>query len=131
MKLKYRKTAAFVIAFAIIGALYVLWISSLKNNTGYEFPADVVASGDLFEGKITNKDVTPVKLEGVGVYDRSCIPVGNGLTDCHGGIKTEKYGVIDFNYQHDMARKPCIKPNDKVVVTILDSSGKAQVQKLF
>gem|GEM_PF-2292567 len=129
--MNYKKTAAFVIALALFGSVYATWIAGAVKGTPDETPANLIANGDLFEGKITNKNVEPMKLEGVGVYDRSCISIGGGLTDCHGGIKTEKYGVIDFNYQHDMARKPCIKPNDKVVVTILDSSGDAQVQRVF
>lgn len=127
-----KKTTLIIAAIAVIGIVYAIWASGTlagDTPTGGAL-GDVTAKGDLFEGKITNKNVQPTKLLGVGVYDRNCVAIGNGLTNCHAGIKTDKYGVLDFNYEHDMARKPCINPNEKVVVEILDSSGKATVQRM-
>ncbi|VVB59979.1 Uncharacterised protein [uncultured archaeon] len=127
-----KKTTIVIAAIVLVGIVYAVWaVGTLKNDvpTG-NVPKIPTATGDLFDGKITNKNVAPVKLEGTGVYDRNCVSIGNGLTDCHAGIKTDM-GVLDFNYQHDMVRKPCIAPNDKVVVEILDSSGNAKVQKVY
>ncbi len=87
--------------------------------------------GDKFDGKITNAKVTTGEYEGKGVYDRSCQSIGGGLTNCHAGIDTTEFGVIDFNYEHNMAVKPCIAPGDKVLVTVLDASGKATVQRVY
>lgn len=124
-------------ALAVIGA--AVWASGMLNTDdsgnapGFGDSGNgeaLKASGDLFEGKITNKNVEPMKLEGVGVYDRNCVSVEGGLTNCHAGIRTSKYGVIDFNYVHDMAKKPCIASGQNVVVTILDSGGKATVQRV-
>ena len=128
-----KKTSIVIALIALVGIAYAIWAAgTLKNDTPTgDATTNVVANGILFEGKITNKNVEPMTIEGVGVYDRNCVMMSNGLTNCHGGIKTDKYGVLDFNYQHDMAKEPCIAPNEKLVVTILDSAGNAKVQKLY
>jgi len=117
---------------AAIGLAYVVWAVGTPsgNNSEGDSLDGVNPTGDLFEGKITNKNVVPGKMMGTGVYDKSCVSIGGGLTNCHAGIKTDKYGVIDFNYEHDMAKKPCVAPNQKVVVEILDSAGNARVQRI-
>ncbi len=127
-----KKTNIIIAAIVLVGIVYAVWaVGTLKDNTPTGDLSKIpVANGILFEGKITNKNVAPMKLEGTGVYDRNCVMVGNGLTDCHAGIKTD-LGVLDFNYRHDMARNPCIAPNEKLVVEILDSSGNAKVQKVY
>lgn len=93
-------------------------------------PKDTVAEGDVFEGKITNSAFDPGKIVGVGVYDRNCVNVGNGLLDCHAGIQTKEYGLLDFNHVHNKKEKPCIVSGDGVVVTILNSDGEAKVQRI-
>lgn len=50
---------------------------------------------DVFEGVITNMNLEPRVFDGIGVYDRSCNPVENGLTQCDAGIKTEA-GLLNF-----------------------------------
>lgn len=127
-----------IAALAIIGVAYVAWaVGGVPGNgnatTGdilNKNPNDITPQGTLFQGSITNKNVEPMKLMGIGEYDRNCVSVARGLTNCHGGIKTAKYGVLDFNYVHDMAKEPCIAPGQELVVTILDSSGKATVQRV-
>ncbi len=89
------------------------------------------AQKDTFEGRITNMELEIGSLTGVGVYDRNCVDIGNGLTRCDAGIKTDKYGTLNFNYVHNMRIKPCIKPGDKLIVEILDSEGKAKVQRIW
>lgn len=127
-----KKTSIILAAIALVGVAYVIWAAgTLKNDSPAGDATNIVANGLLFQGKITNKNVEPMTIDGVGVYDRNCVMMSNGLTNCHGGIKTDKYGVLDFNYQHNMAKEPCIAPNEKLVVTILDSAGNAKVQKVF
>ena len=89
-----------------------------------------VPKGDLFKGTITNIKVSPGNLSGIGVYDKTCVRVENGLTRCDAGIKTEKYGVLNFNYIHNMAIEPCIASGNKLKVEILDSNGTARVQRI-
>jgi len=84
----------------------------------------------VFEGVITNAKASPGKISGIGAYDKDCKNVGNGMTDCHAGINTNEYGVIDFNYVHNMAVDPCIVPGDKVAIEILDSNGRAKVERI-
>ena len=80
---------------------------------------------DIFEGKITNLELEPMILEGVGVYDRSCNPVENGLSQCDAGIQTEK-GLLNFNYKHEMHSQPCIDNGDQLKVEIF-ADGTAKV----
>lgn len=128
-----KKNTIAIAALAMLGIAYAIWaVGAPSNNAPTANSLDnLVANGDIFLGKITNKNVEPGKLSGVGEYDRNCVSVAGGLTNCHGGIKTSKFGVIDFNYEHDMAKKPCIALGEKVVVEILDSDGNARVQRVF
>lgn len=121
------------VVIAAIGLAYVVWAVGTPGSSNSQGDSldGLNPAGDLFEGKITNKNVEPAKLIGTGVYDKSCVSAGGGLTNCHAGIKTDKYGVLDFNYVHDMAKKPCIAPNQKVVVEILDSAGNARIQRIY
>ena len=80
---------------------------------------------DVFNGIITNINLEPQTLEGTGVYDRSCNPVENGLTQCDAGIQTEK-GLLNFNYKHDMHAQACIDQGQKLKVEILEG-GKVKV----
>lgn len=82
-----------------------------------------------FEGIVTNVGVEPGTLFGVGVYDKSCINVGNGLSKCDAGIKTAEYNTLNFNYLHDMKANPCIVNGDRVKIEIIDSNGTARVQR--
>lgn len=115
---------------AAVGLAYVVWALGTPNSPTGNSLENVVARGDLFEGKITNKNVVAGRIAGVGEYDRNCASVAGGLTNCHAGVRTKEYGVLDFNYVHDMAKKPCIAPGHKVIVDILDSGGNAKVQRL-
>ena len=86
-----------------------------------------VVQQDVFEGEITNMNLEPMTLSGEGVYDRSCNPVENGLTNCDAGIQTEK-GLLNFNYKHDMNMQACLDKGDKLEVEIL-ADGKAKVTR--
>ncbi len=84
----------------------------------------------LFKGTITNIKTSPGNVSGMGVYDRTCKQIGNGLTRCDAGIRTEKYGILNFNYIHNMEAEPCIVSGDKLQVEILDSNGTARILKI-
>lgn len=102
-----------------------------SQATGNSVVAPQAFTGDKFEGKITNTKVALGEYPGTGAYDRNCKSIGGGITNCHGGIQTQEFGLLDFNYEHNMAVQPCIAPGDKVLVTILDNSGRATVQRAY
>ncbi|TAL47003.1 hypothetical protein EPN87_03910 [archaeon] len=101
---------------------------------GYQFyvpqtGAVTYVPSTVFEGKITNVEVEPGIVSGVGMYDRNCIGTSDGMTNCDGGIKTSKYGVLNFHYVHDMAIEPCIAPGDSLQVEIIDAAGNSIVTR--
>jgi hypothetical protein len=83
---------------------------------------------DTFEGTITNIDLRSGVYEGVGVYDRSCNMVGNGLTQCDAGIET-KEGLVNFNYKHNMDLQPCLDAGQNLVLEVFEG-GKAIVKRI-
>ncbi len=85
---------------------------------------------EVFEGVITAPAVKPGRFKGMGIYDMNCRPVEGGLLNCDGGIRTKEYGLINFNYTHDMRALPCINLGDRVEVEVLDGKGKARVVRL-
>ena len=107
-----------ILALVILAGLTVFGISKTGNTL----------KEDVFTGKITNLNLEPITLEGKGVYDRSCNPVENGLSQCDAGIQTEK-GLLNFNYKHNMALQPCLDKGQKLSVEILDSNGNALVTR--
>ncbi len=126
--MNWKKTSVvFVLVILVLGSVTLLaWP---KKSAG-EITGMLTANGDTFKGKITNMVVEPGELKGMGTYDKSCQMLGNGLTGCDAGIKTEKYGVLNFKYQHNMQQQPCLAPNDVVVVKILDKEGNAEIQRV-
>lgn len=112
----------------LVAVMYVTSMISgqlMNHSAGIKFSSDKY----LFEGTITNAKVSPGTFVGLGIYDKSCVDVGNGLTRCDAGIKTEEYGILNFNYLHNMRANPCIARGDRLNVEIVDSSGTARVQK--
>ena len=82
-------------------------------------------AGDAFAGSLTEgvgssepAAVDPGIYEGEIVYDRSCKPVGDGLTGCDAGIETAELGTVNFYYEHDMQQKPCLTPDQQVVFEV-------------
>ena len=74
---------------------------------------------EVFEGKIINhQNLKGAILLANITYDRNCKSVGKGLLHCDAGIKTEKYGVINFDYTHNMKKHPCLIPGDKVLLKV-------------
>lgn len=73
---------------------------------------------DIFNGTINQPDLEQVTLLGSITYDRNCIPVDGGLTQCDAGVKTEEYGVINFNYTHNMSEEPCLIDGNKVLLKV-------------
>ncbi len=112
-----------VALFALVAVLGYKLYSPKTGYASYIPPEDL----NVFEGRITNVKVSPGRVEAVSVYDRNC--VGNVITECDGGVKTEEYGVLNFHYKHDMAIQPCIHMfgPEKMIVEILDSNGNARV----
>jgi len=91
--------------------------------------------GDAFAGTLTEEvastepvAVEPGIYEGKVVYDRSCESVGDGLTGCDGGIDTEELGTVNFYYEHDMQQKPCLTPDQQVVLEVDDEQTVVQRQ---
>lgn len=81
--------------------------------------------GDAFTGTLT-ADVASAQAvtvatglyEGTIEYDRSCKSVGGGLTGCDAGIETSELGTVNFYYEHDMKRKPCLAPEQRVILEV-------------
>lgn len=114
------------IIVVLLGLMTFFGYKLYAPQTGYASytpPTDL----NVFEGKITNVKVIPGRIEGTSTYDRNC--VGDVITECDGGIKTEKYGVLNFHYRHDMTIQPCIHMfgPEKMIVEILDSDGNTRV----
>lgn len=89
--------------------------------------------GDAFSGTLTDGvgskepvSVAAGRYEGNIVYDRSCGNVGNGLTGCDAGIETAELGTVNFYYEHDMSRKPCLDPDQRVVLEVDDETAIVQ-----
>ena len=116
------KITNLIIIIAIISLVILGFVGLNKKPTGN------VVREDVFEGTITNIDLEPIILEGIGVYDKSCNMVGNGLTQCDAGIQTEK-GLLNFNYKHNMAVQGCIAEGDKLEIQILENN-KAMVRRI-
>ena len=125
MKMDTKMIAILVLIVLLVGA--VAFLISTPTNT----PTDRVIStqGNVIEGKITNVKVSPGTLEGISAYDRNC--VGQPITECDGGIETEKYGLLNFHYSHDMSKVPCIHMHgpEKLTIEIIDSDGTAKVYR--
>ena len=73
---------------------------------------------EVFEGKINHPDLKGAILLADITYDRNCKSVGKDLLHCDAGVKTEKYGVINFDYTHNMKKHPCLIPGDKVLLKV-------------
>ena len=125
------------LAGVIIAVIVLIVLVFLHNGSGT--PQNAISVGsqgqlatdpNFFAGNVTTQGISPGTYNGTGVYDHNCLPVGNGIYSCDAGIKTAKYGTIEFAYRHDMMMKPCIGPGDVVTVTILNSSGSATVSRM-
>lgn len=91
-------------------------------------------NGDAFTGRLTTgvgskqpASAATGLYEGTIVYDRSCKSVGEGLTGCDAGIETTELGTVNFYYEHDMERKPCLAPDQQVVLDV--GQAQATVQR--
>ena len=109
---------AIILIIALIGLIVIA-----QFKTGNSVKED-----NVFEGVITNMNLEPQILDGEGVYDKSCNPIENGLSQCDAGIQTEK-GLLNFNYKHDMHAQPCLDKGQTLKVEILEG-GKAIVRRI-
>lgn len=89
--------------------------------------------GDAFDGTLTTgvgsdqpATVDSGLYKGTIVYDRSCKSVGDGLTGCDAGIDTSELGTVNFYYEHDMGRKPCLDPEQQVVLEVGEEQATVQ-----
>src|SRR3989338_7122033 len=109
------KTINLIMIIAIISLVILSFVGLSKNKTGN------VIREDVFEGVITNMNLEPSTLEGTGVYDRSCNPIENGLSQCDAGIQTSA-GLLNFNYKHNMGMQACIDQGQILKVEILEGN---------
>ena len=111
--------------------IVILSLSFVKLKTSGNVVDDqnsgMMNSQDVFEGVITNMELSPQILDGTGVYDRSCNPVENDLTQCDAGIQTSA-GLLNFNYKHNMHMQACIDAGQNLKVEILEEN-KARVTR--
>lgn len=118
------KKSAIFITISVIALLVLVIYPTFRTG-------NVVRAGDTFEGVITNFELEPGTYQGVGAYDRNCIPVNpenpHGMVNCDAGIRTE-YGVLNFHYEHIMSVQPCIMPGQQVTLDILEE-GKAIITR--
>ena len=112
-----------IIIVLIIALIGLIAYSSLRTTGN-----SIKTEDNVFEGVITNMQLSPQILEGTGVYDRSCNPIERGLSQCDAGIQTEK-GLLNFNYKHNMNLQPCIDAGQNLKVEILEGN-KARVTRL-
>ena len=131
-----KKRLILLVVFLVFPVILFIGVNSVSNDSSAGLnrvsgiPEDF-GMGDIFEGVITNNDLPlGVVVLGVGVYDRSCMPVPGGLTQCDGGILTEEYGVLNFNYTHNMHTEPCIGPNENFIVETVNNENKAIVKRI-
>lgn len=117
-----KKSGLIIITIIVLVALFGILLLRAGKPTGN------VIAGDVFEGIITNMNLQPQVLDGKGVYDKSCLAVDSGLTQCDAGIQTEK-GLLNFNYKHNMHAQKCIDDGDNLRVEILEG-GKAIVTRI-
>lgn len=115
------KKSGLIMIIALVALFGMLMLRAGK-------PTGNAVKGDVFNGIITNTNLQPQVLDGEGVYDRSCNPVEDGLTQCDAGIQTEK-GLLNFNYKHSMHAQACIAEGDKLEVQVLENN-KATVRRI-
>lgn len=129
-----RKLAIGLAAALLLVIVVAVWaagsLQSGYNGNGRHQEPQSGNLSDAFQGNVTTMNIPTGSFSGTGVYDHNCLPVGNGMFSCDAGIKTQKYGLIDFAYTHNMVEKPCIGPGDTVTVSVLSGNGSATVTRL-
>ncbi len=118
-----------LIAMVVLAGLGLAGVVIGRALDDTSAPRTVSGKVDVFQGAITNVAVDVGEVQGVGAYDWNCTDVGGGRTQCDGGVRTEEYGILNFNYVHKMDEAPCIAAGDQLRVTILDSKGRALVER--
>ena len=73
---------------------------------------------EIFRGTINHAGLNGNIFFGDITYDKNCKNVGNGLTHCDAGIKTKEYGVLNFEYIHNMSKHPCLVAGNKVLLKV-------------
>jgi hypothetical protein len=100
----------------------LFFVSVLFSLTAFQAVGQNIQDNvNIFSGQINQPNLESVVLYGGITYDRNCIPVEGGLTRCDAGVKTNDYGVINFNYTHNMREEPCLMPGNKVLLKVQDS----------
>lgn len=119
------KSGTFIILLLIALLVGLMIFGSFRTGNSNSIKE---VRGDVFEGVITNINLEPQVLDGTGVYDKSCLSVENGLSQCDAGIQTEK-GLLNFNYKHNMNMQKCLDNGQKLKVEIL-ADNQARVTRL-
>lgn len=125
-KLDRRSVLAMAGTTTIVG---LAGCSSLTSTPGGESDGPGVEldgyRGDGFTGILTQgiestqpADIETGVYEGEITYDESCDPVGDGLTGCDAGIELAEVGTVNFYYEHDMDKRPCLVPDEHVAVEV-------------
>lgn len=136
---RYRTRRSVLVTAIATGLVGLAGCSSAQPTPSTDTPSDQPSvdhadfQGDAFSGTLTDGvgskqpvTVTSGLYEGNVVYDRSCGNVGNGLTGCDAGIGTAELGTVNFYYEHDMSRKPCLDPDQQVVLEVNDETAIVQ-----
>jgi len=116
------KSGALIIVILIIALLGLSIYGSFKTRNSTS------QTQDVFNGYITNMNLSPQVLDGTGIYDRSCLSIENGLSQCDAGIQTE-VGLLNFNYKHNMQTQGCLDKGQNLKVEIL-ANNQARVTRL-
>ena len=91
------------------------FVSIKSDNNAHSNTNDVF---NIFKGKINQENLNGAVFTGTIVYDRDCKNIGKDLTHCDAGIKTKKYGTINYSYTHNMSKKYCLTNDDIVLVKV-------------
>lgn len=110
----------------LLNAFIIAGLSALMTGRAVAHVQEGPDGIDVFNGHITNQQLNPQTLFGKIVYDRNCVSVGDGQTNCDAGVKVEGMEVLNFDYIHDMANEPCLVSDQKVMLKII-SEHKAVV----
>jgi len=110
---KKKNIILLMLVLALIFSVGLYYKGDFENNSKL---ANKDWSGDKFEGETTNVSLLEETYYGTITYDENCVSVGNSLTNCDAGIKNKDLGEINFNYTHNMSKKPCLTPEENVKI---------------
>lgn len=126
------KVLSIVLVLALLAMTVYFSYQLYFPKTGYFASSQSSSTNSLnvFEGKITNKKVSPGRIEGFSTYDANCLGTQQ-QTECDAGIRTNEYGELNFHYFHNMEIQPCLHMfgSERVIVDILNEDGDARITR--